>query len=216
MPAAIITFTVQLGSGGFVIARSVAEKLGYHYYDWEVTSQAAQMAGVSPEVVAASERVPGFVERMMRRLAMTPMLPLDEAAIGPAPSMMVSAVQSLTSDDYREFVERVVRELADRGEGVIVGHAAQAVLKGKAGVFKVLVIGEASKRAERLAEEQHITVDQALATIKLSDRDRAELFRKVYRFDWMDAGAYDLCLNTDFVPADVAMAAVVGAASQMP
>jgi cytidylate kinase len=215
MKSAVLTFTVQVGSGGFAIARAVAEKLGYRYYDWEVTSQAAEMAGVSPDVVAASERVPGFIERMMRRLSMAPTLPSDEAAIEPAPAMVVSAVQSLTSDDYRQFVERVVRELAATGEAVIVGHAAQAILKGQQGVFKVLLMGDQERRAQRLAIEQKSTIEQALSTIKQSDRDRAELFRRVYKIDWLDASSYDLALCTDTVPHDVAIEAVVASVKQL-
>lgn len=215
MTASALTFSVQLGSGGFGIARGVAEKLGFRYYDWEVTSQAAQMAGVSPDIVAASERVPGFLERMMRRLSAAPALSAEEAVMEPAPAMVVSAVQGLTSDDYRQFVERVVKELADQGDAVIVGHAAQAILSGRPGVFKVLVLGSLPKRAERLAVEQRTSVESALATIKQSDRDRAELFRRVYRLDWLDSAAYDICINTDHVPTEVAVEAVVAAARTM-
>jgi len=216
MSASTITFSVQVGSGGFAIARAVAEKLGYRYYDWEVTSQAAEMAGVPPDVVAAAERVPGFVERMMRRLSTAPALSAEEAVLEPAPAMIMSAVQGLTSDDYREFVERVVRELAERGDAVIVGHAGQAILKKSPGVFKVLVIGSVPARSERLAAEQSSTVEQALATIKQSDKDRSDLFKRVYRLDWLDAAVYDLCINTDHVPLEVAVEAVSAAAQLMP
>ena len=216
MAASTVTFTVQVGSGGFAIARAVAEKLGYRYYDWEVTSQAAQMAGVSPDVVAAAERVPGFLERVMRRLSLAPILPADEAAIEPAPSMVVSAVQSLTSDDYRQFVERVVLELAAGSECVIVGHAAQAILKDKPGVFRVLVYGDANQRAEHLAQEQQVPVEQALATIRQSDRDREELFRRIYRIGWLDAAVYDLCINATVVAPEVAAEAVAAAVQALP
>ena len=216
MTAGTVTFSVQVGSGGFAIARAVAEKLGYRYYDWEVTSQAAEMAGVSPDIVAASERVPGFIERIMRRLATAPALSTEEAVLEPAPAMVVSAVQSLTLDDYRQLIERVVREIADKGEAVLVGHAAQAILADRSSVFRVLVLGSLQKRAERLAAEQHITAESALTAIKQSDKDRAELFKRVYRIDWLDAAVYDLCVNTDNVPSEVSVEAVVAAARNMP
>ena len=71
MTANIVTFSNQTGAGGHAIARAVAEKLRFRYYDWEIISQAAAEAGVSPEVlaVAESEGSPGFLERMMARLA---------------------------------------------------------------------------------------------------------------------------------------------------
>lgn len=214
--AATITFSVQVGSGGFAIARSVAEKIGYRYYDWEITSQAAQMAGVSPDIVAASERVPGFLERMMRRLSAAPALSSEEVLLEPAPSAMVGlAVQSLTSDDYRQFIERVVVELADQGEAVIVGHAAQAVLSDRPSVLKVLILGSMEKRAERLAVEQRTALSEALKSIKQSDKDRTELFKRAYHIDWLDASAYDICVNTDKVTSDVAIDAVVAAVERI-
>lgn len=215
MAAATVTFSVQIGSGGFALARGVAERLGFRYYDWEVTSQAAQMAGVSPDLVAASERVPGFIERMMRRLSTAPALAPEETVLEPAPAMVVSAVQGLSSDDYRHFVERVVRELVAQGKAVIVGHAAQAILRDEASAFKVLVHGSPQRRAERLAVEQRTTVEQASATIRQSDKDRSELFRRVYRIDWLDAAVYDLCINTDRVPNELSEEAIVGAVKQM-
>jgi cytidylate kinase len=215
MTASTITFSVQLGSGGFAIARAVAEKSGYRYYDWEITSQAAEMAGVPPDIVEAAERVPGFLERMMRRLSTAPALSSEEAVLEPAPAMVVSAVQSLTSDDYRQFIERVVRELAGKGEAVIVGHAGQAILKDEPGVFKVLVLGSLRRRAERLAAEQSTSVEQAIATIKQSDRDRGDLFRRAYHIDWLDSAVYDICINTDNVKPEVAVEAVAAAARAM-
>jgi cytidylate kinase len=213
MGVGTVTFSVQVGSGGFAIARATAEKLGYRYYDWEITSQAAEMAGVSPEVVAASERVPGFLDRVMRRLSMAPSLPSDEAAIEPAPAMIVSAVQSLTSDDYRQFIERVVVELAARSGSVIVGHAGQAILKDNPSVFRVLVFGDPKRRAERLAIEQRMTFEQALSAIKQSDKERSDLFRRVYHIDWLDASIYDLCINSDRVISEAAIDAVIASAN---
>lgn len=209
MPIGTITISVQLGSGGFALARSVAEQLGFRYYDWEITSQAAEMAGVSPEIVAAADRVPGFIERMMRRLSAAPVLSPEEAVLEPAPAMVGAAVQSLTSDDYRSFVDKVVREISGQGDAVIVGHAAQAILRDQPGVIKVLVVGSVGRRAERLAIEQSVTAEQAAATIRQSDKDRAELFRRIYHIDWLDASLYDLCLNTDNVPNEIGAEAIV-------
>jgi cytidylate kinase len=70
-------------------------------------------------------------------------------------------------------------------------------------------VGARASAAEHLAIEQKVTVEQAMLTVKQSDRDRAELFRRVYHMDWMDAGVYDLCVNTDTVPHDVAAQTVV-------
>ena len=218
MTANVIAFSVQTGSGGFAIARQVADQLGYRYYDWEITSEAASRAGVSPNDVIASERVPGFVERMMRRLGAASAVTVEGSPVFGelSPAAWSNALQSLTSDDYRQFIERIVLELAEQGAAVIVGHASQFVLRDHPGTLRVLVHGSLPVRGQRLAIEQDLTMDDALVRIKQSDRDRAELLRRVYKFDWLDAGVYDLSLNTDHLPDDFIAQSVVDAARAIP
>ncbi|HLF77044.1 MAG TPA: cytidylate kinase-like family protein [Dehalococcoidia bacterium] len=218
MPANVVTLSVQTGSGGFTVAHRVADRLGFRYYDWEITSEAAARAGVTPNEVIAAERVPGFMERMMRRLGAVSTVSLEGSPgfSELSPAMYNTALESLTSDDYRQFIERVVLELADRGEAVIVGHAAQHTLRKEPGVLRVLVYGSPTIRAERLAAEQGIDVEKAKATIKQSDKDRGELLKRLYRFDWLDAAMYDLAFNTDNLSLDYATEAITTAAREWP
>jgi cytidylate kinase len=214
MAASVVTFSVQVGAPGTAIARQVAEALSYRYYDWEVTSQAAALAGVSPEVIVASERVPGFLERVLNRLLSASALSADEtqAIFGPNPAVVTAALQSLSSEDYRSFIERVLAGLADRGEAVIVGHAGQAALAGRPGVLRVLVHGSAERRAERLAAEREMSPEEALKAIIQSDMDRAKFFKRAYKLDWLGAAAYDLTLNSDNIPTETARDIVLAAA----
>lgn len=218
MTANVIAFSVQTGSGGFAIARQAAEQLGYRYYDWEITSEAASRAGVSPNEVIAAERVPGFVERMMRRLGAASAVSVEGSPVFGelSPAAWSTALQSLTSDDYRQFIERIVLELAEQGSAVIVGHASQFTLRGRPGTLRVLVHGSLDVRGQRLAIEQDLTVDEARSRIKQSDKERSELLRRVYHFDWLDAAVYDLSLNSDHLPDDFIAQAVVSAARAVP
>jgi len=218
MPATVVTLSVQTGSGGFSVAHRVSDELGFRYYDWEITSEAASRAGVTPNEVIAAERVPGFLERMMRRLGAVSTVSLEGSPgfSDPSPAMWNVAVQSLTSDDYRQFIERVVTELAERGDAVIVGHAAQHTLHKSPGVLKVLVYGSSGVRARRLAIEQGIDIERATSTVKQSDKDRADLLKRVYRFDWLDAGMYDLAINTDNLSLDYATEIVLAATKDWP
>ena len=150
MAVSVVTFTVQTGSDGNEIARAVSVKLGYRYYDREVVSQAASLAGVSPETIASAERWPSFIERMLEHFARA--TALSDTAV-PGSPVATPPVLTMTSADYRALIEQVVRELASRGDCVIVGHAAQIILREEPGVFKVLVHGSAEKRTARLAAQ---------------------------------------------------------------
>ncbi len=216
LDASLITFSVQVGSGGVEVARSVANRLGYRYYDWEVTSHAAEEAGVSPETLAAAERVPGFFERIFQRMAGAGLY-VDDALIPLAPgsAMSFQAIRMLTSDEYRNLIERSVRELARQGEAVIVGHAGQVILRDEPAAFKVLVHASPAQRVRRLAADERMAPEQAEILVRESDSIRDRFFRHFYRVDHLDARLYDLALDMDRLDAKVATDLVVQAACSL-
>jgi cytidylate kinase len=217
MAATVVALSVQTGSGGFALAHRLSEQLGFRYYDWEITSEAAARAGVSPTDVIAAERVPGFIERVMRRLGAASAVSMDGTSVfaDPSPAVWTNAIASLDSDSYRPVVERVVLELAEQGEAVIVGHASQYTLRGHQGVLRVLIHGSPEIRSERLAEEQSSDLKRAAELIKQSDKDRAELLKRVYHFNWLDANMYDLTLNTDHLSIDYAADVIIQAVKDL-
>lgn len=214
MPVSVISFSVLAGSGGYGIAHHVADKMALRYYDWEITTEAASRAGVSPSDFIAAERVPGFLERIMERLGAVSAMTGEGSAgfADPSPSVWDTALRSLTSDDYRQVIEHVVVELADQGSAVIVGHASQHILRGRLDALKVLVTGSLSERSKRFALEQGLDFDKAEALVKQSDKDRRDLLKRLYHFDWLDPTIYDLSLNTDRLSIEFAADSVVAAA----
>ena len=208
MTANVVTFSNPMGSGGGAIARAVAGKLRYRYYDWEIISQAAEEAGMQPEdfALAAAERAPGFLERIMERLGGMSAGDEPPPAAGP-PRPFVS------SDDTRRFIEHVVHSLASRGEAVIVNHSGQAVLRDIPSVLKVLTYGSEERRAKRIAELQGSDATTVRKMIVEADRQRSDYFRRIYHIDWLSSLNYDIVLNTDHIAADLA-ADIVGAAAK--
>lgn len=205
MAAKVVTFAVQLGSDGAAIAQAVADKLHYRYLDNEVVSQAAALAGVSPETVAAAERWPRFVERMLERLALSTVVSEGVLPTPPAnPALMM-----MSSSDYRQLIEQVIRSLAQEGSCVIVGHAAQAILEQTPQVFKVLVHGSQGRRADRLARDEGINVKDAMQRVKDWDHQRIDFFKHVYNLDWLASASYDMTINTDDVDHNTAISLIM-------
>jgi cytidylate kinase len=218
MPTSVVALSVQNGSGGYAIARRVAEALSFRYYDWEITSDAARRAGIADTDMAATERVPGFFERTMRRLGAISTMTIEGTPgfAEPSPAMWNTALQSLTSEDNRHFIEEVVRQLASDGGAVIVGHAGQHILRDTPGVLKGYIHGSLTVRARRHAIEQGIHLEVAERALMQSDKDRRSLLKSVYHFDWSDASVYDVTLNTDSFSEDWLVDTLVAAAREMP
>jgi len=210
--AKVVTFSIQLASGGNEIARTIADKLGYRFLDHEVISRAAEIAGVSPETIAAAERWPTFVERMLERLALTTVV---SEGVLPAPPTNAGAMM-LTSADYRALIEQVVHSLADEGNCVIVGHAGQAILKQTPQVFKVLVHGSKDRRGQRLAILEGIDLKEAMERIKAYDGQRTAFFKHAYNLEWLDSTIYDIAINTDDVDNDTAISWILTGVAAVP
>ncbi len=191
-----ITFTVQLGSDGHKVATKVAERLGFRYYDWQVTAEAAKEAGVPSETMVSSEKLPSLVNRVVERFLAGGPSPSDVDGL-PSAEAMSSAIRALTSEDYRYFIEAVVLRLGEEGNAIIVGHASQVLLRGRNDVFRVMICGGEISRTERLAKQEGSTLKDAHKQIKQSDRERLTFFEHYYHVNLLDPALYDLCLNTD-------------------
>ncbi len=212
MTATVVTFSIQVGSGGGPIARDVADRLGYRFYDWEIISQAAQAAGVSPEVlaVATSERQPSFIERVLGRLA-----GFDASDETTATGLGLSP-NFLSSDGYRQFIEHVVEELGSQGEAVIVNRAGQVLLKDVPGCFRALIYGSPDRRAMRFATTQSREINEVRKMLAESDRLRGEYLKRVYHIDWLAATNYDMAINTDVINHKLAVDMIVTASRERP
>ena len=208
----VITLNVRLGSQGDSIGRLLADRLGFRYYDWEVTSSAAERAGVPPHVIAASEQAKSFIERVLERLLATGVYDEEEPVGRLSSTAMSSAITALGSREYRSFIERVVLELAGAGNAVIVGHASQAVLAYEPRVLKVLITGSAERRAQRLAEEESKDIDEARRMVRDSDEERRAFFKQTYNFDLLSADFYDLTFNTDHLSVEAIVDVIVSMA----
>jgi cytidylate kinase len=187
----VVTFSVQIGSGGHEIAQEVATRLGLRFYDREVISRAAELSGVSPETVAAAERWPSLVERMVEHLTTTAVAS-DGFLLSP---IGASVLTMRSSAEYRALIEEVVRNLADEGSCVIVGHAGQAILRDTPGVFKVLVHGSRDVRAQRVARSEALPLAQATQLLSDDDCRRTRFFKCAYGMEWLGSSAYDLTIN---------------------
>ena len=196
----IVALARPVGTEGEEIAQLTADKLGFRFYDYQVVQAAAQEAGVSPETVSEAEHTPSLLTRILEALARNPSMPVAAWA-DPVP---LASNPLLTSTEYRRFIEDVIRDLADQGEAVLMGHGAPMVLQDRSDTLKVLTTGSLEQRAKRIAEGMNADIETGRRTVEKTDAERTDYFRRFYNRTWLAAENYDLCLNTDRLTADQA------------
>lgn len=201
MPAGVICISRTLGAGGPEAAGVVSQRLGFRYVDEEIVAQAAAKGKVDEELVADAEKRRTLARRLLDDLAWAGMTqtvpPLTAAALATGP--------------YRALIVDVIRETAERGEAVIVAHAASHALAGRPGLLRVLVTASDEVRARRLAAEGGVDAKGGMKLVRESDAARASYFKEFYGVTELPAH-YDLVVSTDVLSESEAAELIVTAA----
>ena len=178
----VIAIGRQFGSGGHDIGKILAEKLGYDFYDAEIIQMTAGTTGYTPEFIKKNEEI--MTNSLIYDLVNQMYLNADMQDEAP-------------KDKIFEAECQVVRDLAKKGNCVIVGRCADYVLRNSENCLKVFFSAPLMSRIRRVAQRQNISEGEAKATVQKNEKLRADNYRYYTRRMWGAAGNFDLSLNTD-------------------
>ena len=188
------------GSGAESIGREVAQQLGFGYLNEAIVAEGARIRGVDPALISDAEQRKSLFSR------------LAEAALRAAPDM--SSPPKLYAFDETDMmlwdIRDAVRDAADRGNVVLVAHAACYACAGRSDVLRVWVTAPPSTRASRLASTLGLSDKEAAKSVRQSDAARASYLKKVYDIDEESDADYDIVINTERLTTDAAAGLIVG------
>jgi cytidylate kinase len=197
------------GSGGEQLGAIVARELRFQLVNEEIIGQAAREAGVNAQAVADVERRKSVLARVLDSLA-----ELSPAELAPGMSGYGATAGGLGPSRYalRGLIRSVLWESAERGNAVIVAHAASLALANRTDVLRVLITASPETRARRLAEAQNIAEAEAKKLVAHGDANRADYLKRFYGASTELPTHYDIVLNTDHVAPEDASALILSAA----
>ena len=175
-----ITFSRKMGANGTAIAKQVAEKMGYRFYDTEAIENAAREMGFLKNVKEIDEKAPSLFQRLFSH---KPAIELDR-------------------------LNSVVYELAGRGDAVFLGRGGQILLRDFNCALHVRVTASPEKRIQNLIE-RGITQEAASKAIEDSDHERSSFIRFAFKADWENDKLYDIVLNMDKVTVKLAVETIL-------
>jgi len=186
MPIRVITLEREYGSGGAVIAREIAERLGWKLWDEELTAEIARVAQVDHKVAACcDERVDSLLYRLFKvyaRGSYERALPIAEA-------------RPCDTDHMFATLEKVVRNVTSREPCVIVGRGSTYFLRGRPDAFHVFIYAPVEEKLRRL-RSMGKTEKEARQLIEEIDRDRAAFIRHYFGIEWPHRPLYNLMINS--------------------
>src|SRR5262245_50530223 len=177
MPRRVVCISRFVGAGGEEVGRRVAEALDYRLVDEEILQQAAESSGVSVEELADAERRTKVIDGLLRNLTVAGSA---AAVMSPGGTAGIDFSGGNDPKSLRALIQKSIHETAERGDVVIVSHAAAYALSGKLDVLRVLVTASAETRADRAAQGASVDSKKASKLIAESDAARAAYVKRFY------------------------------------
>lgn len=192
----IITVSREFGSGGRELGKRLSDHLGFAYYDREIL-----------EELAKEEDTSEWLTQNLPEQNFAAAIPLH---FGRSFSVyQATATQQTVKLMIAE--QKLLCHLADRGNCVIVGRGAAALLE-QWKPFSIFVYADMpSKLArcrERAPESEHLSDREMIRQIKQVDAQRAKRIQWSTGVKWGDRKGYQLCINTSGISIKTLSAAL--------
>lgn len=181
----VITISRSAGSGGTTIGKLLAKHYGINFYDKEILRLASDDSGINEALFA----------RVDERVKTTTLFKVSRRVYNG--ELIPPASGDFTSDrNLFNYQAKVLRELAAQESYVVIGRAADFVLRDLPNVFKIYVYADEEFCTEHEAKRLCIPKEDAASRIRKLDRERNEFHRFYTGRNRDDCRNYDLCLNT--------------------
>ena len=194
----IITIARHFGSGGKTIGHMLAEDMGIRCYEKEIIKMASEDSGISE----------GLFNQADEKLKRTPLF------FGKSKGEYTGKLISPDSDEFVSdhnlfnYQAKIIREIAERESCVIIGRAADYVLKGNPGVVSVFVHASREYCIRQAIERRAFTGKDVEKFIEKTDKYRSDFYRYYTGQEWSNARNYDLCLNSERLGFEGTMEAI--------
>lgn len=190
----VITIGRQFGSGGRELGRKLASLLSFDYYDKEILSVAASSGDISEEFMRDhDERTPSV---------MCQGLSFSMGLTGVAWYQTVG-VSGNGSDSVYLRQSEAIRHVAAKGPCVIVGRAADYILRSCPKLVTLFVHAPMEACIDRIMQRGDVT-DRAKARSlwERTNRLRSSFYNYYTEKHWGEALSYDLTFDTSRIPVD--------------
>jgi len=182
----VITISRQFGAGGKTLGEMIAKKLNYSFVDNEIIQMVAKKAKVSTHWVESIEKeAGGKLLKFMTGLVSKSLVEriLDEKR------------GYIDEEIFVDLLNKIINQIADEGNVVILGRGGQYVLRDREDAFHVLLIAHMNDRVRFMEEHYDLSTAQATQAVNREDKRRSSLYRKFGKEDYDHPDLYHLVLN---------------------
>lgn len=185
----IINVGRQLGSGGMIIAKMLAEDFGCKFYDKELLNLAAKESGFSEKFFEQNDEKKGFFRSLFHVHA-------------PFVSDNNFYNNKLSQESLFQFQSDAIRKAAQTDSCVFVGRCADYVLRDFDNTVSVFITADLKERVERICERHNCGEEEARKIIESKESTRSSYYNYYTGKVWGHGTSYDLCINSSVLGID--------------
>ena len=175
MGYSVVTITREFGSGGRTIGKKLADDLGYDYYDYELVHKIAQESGFAES----------FIEQYGEESENTGFF----AYLG-------NAWGTSVTDQLYLAERKVILELAEKGNCVIVGRCADYILQDRTDTLNVFIYADMEFKKDRILTlygERDMAIEKRILE---KDKRRKAHYKYYTDRNWNRAANYHISLES--------------------
>lgn len=185
-PKMVLSIGRQFGSGGRVLGRAIAQRLGMKYFDDELLAYASQYSGIDPKLLAEKDEKPvtsSFFQNINHLIA---------GNDSPVSDENIFRIQS-----------EAIRKAAEESDCVIIGRCSDYILRDCEYCMSIFYWAPIEDRIDRVSKRRGIGDREKLRImIEREDSRRAKYYGYFTGKTWGAAASYDACINVSMLGED--------------
>jgi cytidylate kinase len=182
----IINIGRQIGSGGRIIAKMLAEEFGCKFYDKELLDLAAQESGFCKKFFEQNDEQKGFFKSLFN--VRVPLMGEGNFY-----------KDNFSQDSLYKFQSDAIKKVADEGSCVFVGRTADYVLREYNNTLNVFITADLDERIKAVGERYGLDNAAAQKYIHSQEETRASYYNYYTGKTWGHSESYDICVNSSLL-----------------
>jgi cytidylate kinase len=182
---AVITISKEFGTEGEKIAAQVAQRLGFEYIGKNLVADIAKELKISESEAAtfhqtSQSRILRFVDRYTCSIV----------------QKVVDREHGCLDDkNYYAVTKKLVQDVYEAGDVIILGWGGQCLLRGKPDTLHVRLTKDNELKIKEIMEAENLSQKAAKTFIEREEGDLKAYIKHYFNEDWNAAHLYDLVID---------------------
>lgn len=182
---AVITISKEYGTHSQELAEKLSERLGYEYVGKGLLAAVARDLNMSEgEAEVFTRAASSRILRMVDRYTCSIVQKVVDREHG-----------CLDDDNYFKSTKKLVENVYEAGNAIIMGWGSQCILKEKDSVLHVRLTKDKKDKIQRVIETQKLDAAAARRVVETEENDMKAYIKQYFNQDWNDARLYDLVID---------------------